>query len=165
MTVESEVDNEWPTEYTKDECINSVNYRITCTFGRQDEKNSARIRNICIKAFQGTDPPIGCLEGRFLKQAEARLLLHTPSIDADMTRLLRILFNPEFHLRKEIITHSVRKGTGVWGDELGETDLAFVDYIWTATSHRKQGIASKLVQIMKEVTNHHGLKYIICFPA
>jgi GNAT superfamily N-acetyltransferase len=62
------------------------------------------------------------------------------------------LFDRYGRLRKEFKTHEVKKGSGLWGDELDTGDLLHLEQIVVEKPYRRQGLGRKLVKAMIEKT-------------
>jgi GNAT superfamily N-acetyltransferase len=64
---------------------------------------------------------------------------------SDMMKLALELFDRYGSLKEEIIEHSIRKGSGVWKDELNEGNFVLIETVKVKKRWRKKGVGKKLV--------------------
>ena len=67
-------------------------------------------------------------------------------------RLAFELFDRYGRLKNEFKEHAVKKGSGIWGDELDSGDLLLIEQISLKAPYRRQGLGSKLVEAILEKT-------------
>lgn len=56
------------------------------------------------------------------------------------------LFDRYGRLRPEFLEHPFKKGSGIWGDELGSGNLLLLDEVTVNEAYRREGIVTKLVE-------------------
>jgi ribosomal protein S18 acetylase RimI-like enzyme len=66
--------------------------------------------------------------------------------DEEFQEFSMVLFNKRGYFRKELYEDPKKKGTGVFGPELGRGQLLYVQYIRVQAEYRRQGIGRKLVE-------------------
>jgi len=62
------------------------------------------------------------------------------------------LFDRYGRLREEFKTHAMKKGPGVWGDELDTGDLLLLEKVVINKSYRRQGLSQKLINAIIDIT-------------
>ncbi|KAH8171579.1 hypothetical protein LIA77_08346 [Sarocladium implicatum] len=65
----------------------------------------------------------------FRNKTRRLFLSHATAGTATMRRMARDLFDRYGFLRSELRDHQVRRGSGVWGDELGEGDIFLIEKV------------------------------------
>ena len=63
------------------------------------------------------------------------------------------LFDRYGRLRKEFKEHSIKKGSGIWGDELDQGDLLLFEHLIVEKPYRRRGLGRKVVNAMLEKTH------------
>lgn len=58
------------------------------------------------------------------------------------------LFDHYGSLRPEFIDHPLRRGSGIWGDELSEGNILLIEEIHVEDSYRRQSLARRLVSLV-----------------
>ncbi|KAH7013298.1 hypothetical protein EDB80DRAFT_863261 [Ilyonectria destructans] len=69
------------------------------------------------------------------------------------------LFDRYGRLRREHYEHEIKKGTGIWGQELDRGDILLFGNISVNPSWRRQGIAAKIVQAVLDETRRKSTKF------
>lgn len=55
------------------------------------------------------------------------------------------LFDNEGRLKPDLMSHPIRKGSGMWGNELNKGALIFVESVAVESAHRRKGLANFMV--------------------
>ncbi|TRX96470.1 hypothetical protein FHL15_002742 [Xylaria flabelliformis] len=66
------------------------------------------------------------------------------------------LFDRYGRLNREYCEHEIRKGSGVWGEELDHDDILMIEYINIEPLWRRQKIGTKLVSAVLDKTRHES---------
>jgi GNAT superfamily N-acetyltransferase len=66
--------------------------------------------------------------------------------DEEFQEFSTVLFDKRGFFRKELYEHPTKKGTGVFGPELGKGIFLYIQYIRVEAKYRRQGIGKKLVE-------------------
>jgi GNAT superfamily N-acetyltransferase len=76
------------------------------------------------------------------------------------------IFDRHGRLKRELIEHAVRKGSGVWGEELGKGNFVLLHDVQVQTKWRRKGIGSKLVLhiLDKAMTSKVNPKFVFASP-
>lgn len=68
----------------------------------------------------------------------------------DTSTVASELFDRYGRLKRELREHPVKKGFGVWGKELDTGDFLLIELLTVEKDHQRQGIATKLANIVQE---------------
>lgn len=80
----------------------------------------------------------------------------------DTSRRAFDIFDQYGLFRDDIKTHSIKKGSCIWGDEFDLGDLLIIDKLFVRPSHRRQGIGHRLVNAMVEkARTKYGTFFVI----
>lgn len=81
----------------------------------------------------------------------------------DTSSLAFDLFDRYGRLKRELIEHPVKKGSGVWGEELDTGDFLLVELLTVEKDHQRQGIATKLANVVREKSQEICQPVPFCF--
>lgn len=73
-------------------------------------------------------------------------MMHEPS--GELSNFGAALFDRYGRLKAEFKTHQVKKGTGIWQDELDEGDILFIDRLHIEPRYRRRGFDRQAADAM-----------------
>ena len=85
----------------------------------------------------------------------------------EMMDLSLTLFDRYGRLKKEVVEHPIRKGSGVWKEEVDEGNIVLIENVSVNGKWRRKGIGTKLVLHLLEKTmaSRHNPKFAFTRPA
>ncbi|KAF2501208.1 hypothetical protein BU16DRAFT_449914 [Lophium mytilinum] len=89
---------------------------------------------------------IGQCSGELISRPAIRHIFHE-EMDGPSTEISSLgfgLFDRYGRLKPEFKTHSVKKGSGVWQDELDSGDILLINVLHVKLSHRRRGLGRKM---------------------
>jgi GNAT superfamily N-acetyltransferase len=108
---------------------------------------------------------IGRVTAQLIKRPIMRANFHSDmdEPDEELQDLGWTLFDKRGYFKDEYWKHPVMKGSGVWGEELGEGKFLYIRYIKVHDEWRKQGVATKLVEgLLKLASEEVSLLFSCC---
>jgi GNAT superfamily N-acetyltransferase len=87
---------------------------------------------------------------------------HEKTMDLALT-----LFDRYGRLNKDIVEHPIRKGSGVWKEEVGEGNIVLIENVDVNKKWRRKGIGTKVVLhlLEKAIASRHNPKFAFTRPA
>ncbi|KAL2818211.1 hypothetical protein BDW59DRAFT_181913 [Aspergillus cavernicola] len=70
------------------------------------------------------------------------------------------LFNRFSCLQPQFKDHPVKRGSGVWGDELNNGDILLIEQITIAPTHRRRGVGCKLIRALLELASKKCSEFV-----
>lgn len=125
------------------------------------EGNPEWIEDVHASVTSSTGAHIGGAIGRLIKRGHMNLTFwqDLESISEDLCALAFTLFNRYGCLKNELMSHPVRKGSGVWGEELDIGSFLTIERVWVEKSgYGRHGIGSFVVQKMIEKSKSRKLR-------
>ena len=92
----------------------------------------------------------------------------TQTIDSQETAEFSQLFDDNGRLQDDLITHDIRKGSGVWGHELDKGGLVYIEALNVDAQHRRKGLAKFMLQQTLDlpiVASHCSFAYVWPSPS
>jgi GNAT superfamily N-acetyltransferase len=95
---------------------------------------------------------IGFCDGKLIRREKIRDVFYSSMEEpSEETCLLAFdLFDRYGRLRPEFKKHPVRKGSGVWNEELDVGDILLIEFLMIDEGYRRQGLGKKVVTAMLE---------------
>ncbi len=95
---------------------------------------------------------VGYCQGKLIRRRQIRATFyHEMEEPSTETSLLAFdLFDRYGRLRSEIKDHTVRKGSGVWNEELDSGDILLIEEVKIDKEYRRRGLGKKMVGAMLE---------------
>lgn len=90
---------------------------------------------------------------------------HMEESSDDTTDLVLHLFDDSGNLKQVLIEHTVRKGTGVWDDELSNGDILLIETIQVDREWRRQGVARRIIDaVLRLIRVKSETFYVFLYP-
>lgn len=95
---------------------------------------------------------IGYCNGKLIRRNEIRNTFYEEMEEptAETSKLAFNLFDRYGRLRTEFKTHPIKKGSGIWQNELDMGDLLLIEYLHVQSLYRRRGLGSKVFTEMFE---------------
>lgn len=155
----------WRQNHTSERIVSQFIFRITANRG---SNSSLRTQKLTVEAYNRHERyPIGFAEGQLVHRIAIPRLLRGDGDDPDpdLQRCLRTVFRPGGIVRNDIIHHKIRKGSGVWGIELQDSNICFIDCLWTDHRYRQQKIATEMIRTLKMfIRDQYNIGFILMEP-
>lgn len=99
---------------------------------------------------------------KLIRRQNIRPIFHQEmeALSQDSSQLAFDLFDRYGYLKRELIEHCVKKGSGVWGDEVSSGDILLVESVRVDKEWRRKGIGSKLVMALwRKAQKEHDVHF------
>lgn len=95
---------------------------------------------------------IGSCNGKLIRRDEIQHIFYDEMEEptTETSTLAFNLFDRYGRLRTEFKTHPIKKGSGIWQNELDKGDLLFIEYLHVQSLYRHRGLGSKVFTDMFE---------------